>query len=62
VRVEGRGLRRRDVVMLLDSAGRLEWEWEPIRKREVLRRLQRSGEHTTDIYALIQAADADSPG
>jgi hypothetical protein len=57
LRREGKGLRRRYVVMLVSPDGRLEWEWEPIRKGQVVSRLAQAGKHTTDVFDLIHAAD-----
>lgn len=62
LRREGRGPGRRYVVMLTDSDGRVQWEWEPMRKGRVVRRLAASGEHTTDVFELIHAADDEWAG
>jgi len=60
LRREGGRFRRRYVVMGLSVDGNLDWEWEPIPKREVFRRLTGAGLYVTDIWPLITAADEET--
>jgi hypothetical protein len=55
-RMGGR-LRRRYQVMAVDAEGRLEWEWEPISKRQVFKPLTAAGQYVTDVWPLVRAAD-----
>lgn len=57
LRREGSGLRRRYVVTALDTNGQIEWEWEPLRRGAVFRRLEQAGHYVTDIWPLVTAAD-----
>jgi hypothetical protein len=57
IRREGRGLRRRYVLMEIDPDGAVTWEWEPLSRWTLNRRLINAGWHTTDISDHLQWAD-----
>jgi hypothetical protein len=60
LRRQRRRFRRRYVVMGISPHGALEWEWEPLTKHQVFRRLGAAGHFVADIWPLLHAADEEA--